>query len=784
MTPRISKSLIAIIIISLVMALFSLPDSVTKDWPDNAFFNLIKNPKITLGLDLQGGTQLDYRIDLKNAYAKNKDDDPDNDVRINDIIEGVRTTIERRVNGLGVSEPQIYLSNVAGEQHIIVELAGIKDVEEAKKIVGKTIQLEFKEAKTEADPDEVEERKIEAQTVLDEVSAEGADFKAIAEKTMTSDKKIDFRPDKTQFEPDLPAHYKEILPKMEAGQIHNSVIEGSDGYMITDGRQITEKKGLYIIELVNKEEKDRTITKTDTLEDAAEKFGTTIETKEGAVTEDFTQTENDVLKNLSINDYSGILEINNELRVYKMNAKSPSDEPVRVKASHILIAYAGAERADEETTRTKEEALSEAETLLEEVRNEPSEFSRFAQENSDGPSAEKGGDLGFFGKGQMTKAFEDAAFALDTQAISDVVETEFGYHIIKVTDREMGEGTIDVQILKIPKTENAWQELTDAMAKVTDSYEITEKQTEYKFNEIFFDLSPDPWKSTGLDGSHFKYATVIYGQLGQPQVSIEFDSEGGDMFAELTERLVNQRLAIFVGGELISAPNVNEKINGGSAVITGNYDLQTAMQLANDLNTGAIDAPIILSGQYTISATLGENALETSLAAGLIGLIILVVYMIAYYRLMGIFAVLALVIYSIIIIFILNISGIVMTLAGIAGIILSIGMAVDANILIFERTKEELNSGKGFLAAVTAGFDRAWSSIRDSNVSSLITCAILWFFGNSIIRGFALMLALGIVVSMFTAITVTRKFLQTCTGTALAKNRWLLGVKKMESVNR
>ena len=125
-----------------------------------------------------------------------------------------------------------------------------------------------------------------------------------------------------------------------------------------------------------------------------------------------------------------------------------------------------------------------------------------------------------------------------------------------------------------------------------------------------------------------------------------------------------------------------------------------------------------------------------------------------------------------------------MTLAGIAGIILSIGMAVDANILIFERTKEELNTGKNFMAAVSAGFERAWSSIRDSNVSSLITCSILWFFGNSIIRGFALMLAIGILISMFTAITVTKKFLQTLTGTSIAKKRFLFGVKEIESTNR
>ena len=158
--------------------------------------------------------------------------------------------------------------------------------------------------------------------------------------------------------------------------------------------------------------------------------------------------------------------------------------------------------------------------------------------------------------------------------------------------------------------------------------------------------------------------------------------------------------------------------------------------------------------------------------------------MILYYRVLGVFAVIALLIYAIIIIFVLKTTSIVMTLAGIAGIILSIGMAVDANILIFERTKEELNEGKGFMAAVQTGFERAWTSIRDSNVSSLITCVILWFFGNSIIRGFALMLGLGIIVSMFTAITVTRAFIRTLTGTKIAKNNFLMGTKKVKILNK
>jgi protein-export membrane protein SecD len=679
---RFSKGLTAIIIATLFMAVVSLPDSVKSKLPNDPVSTWAKNQKVTLGLDLQGGTQLDYRIDLRNIEVRNADDDDSNDVVIRDIVEGVKTTLERRVNGLGVSEPNIYTSDVAGEKHIIVELAGIKDVEEAKAIVGKTIQLEFKEPKTEEDPDALAKIEAEASETLKTALADPENFATLGANTQTSDNKIVFTEGDEGWESELPINHKEVLPTMWVGQVHRELVENSGDFMVSQQGQLTERKGFLILKLDAKETKDKT---------------------------EKTEAE--------------------------------------VRASHILISYEGAERAAEGVTRSKEEAQEEAERVLTEVQAAPENFASFAEQYSDGPSASKGGDLDFFKKGAMAPEFEAASFALEVDQVSEVVETTFGYHIIKVTDK--------VEVV-----------------------ETVNQEDYYTYSEILYDTTPDPWKATGLDGAHFKYASVTYDQIGSPQVAIQFDDEGGRMFEELTERLVNQRLAIFVGGELVSAPNVNQKIVGGQAVITGVGSLQTALNLANDLNTGAIDAPIILSGQYTISASLGDNALQLSLYAGLLGLIVLAIFMILYYRLMGIFAVIALLIYSVIIIFVLKTTGIVMTLAGIAGIILSIGMAVDANILIFERTKEELSEGNSYIAAITTGFERAWSSIRDSNVSSLITCVILWFFGNSIIRGFALMLGLGILVSMFTAITVTRSFLKTLHGTSTSKNRFLLGIKK------
>ena len=806
---RSSKSLIAIIIMTLFMGVIAMPNSIKSKLPDHKALNWIKTHKITLGLDLQGGAQLDYKIDLRNAHAKNQDDDKDNDVRINDIIEGVRTTIERRVNGLGVSEPQIYLSKVGDEQHIIVELAGVKDepkvdedgmpvigedgkqvmtkgVDKAKEIVGKTIQLEFKERKKEIDPNLKNKIKARADETLKKALKKDADFIKLGQNTATIDKKIQFRVNKMSFEADLPEHYKKVLPKLKDKQVYKSIIEGSDNnYTVgADGKPV-QTKGYYVLQMVKSEMKEKTEKKQAEFSDIAKAFSKKLETLNDKSASNFEDKEAGAIWDMTYpgaNIYTDVLEVKDELRVYKLIKHNKGEK--EVKASHILLAYKGANRADPKVTRSKEEAKKEAEKVLKEVEKDSDKFADLAKKYSDGPSGAAGGDLGFFGTGKMTKAFEDAAFAMEKGKVSKLVETDFGYHIIKVTDiKSAKDETVNLELLKLKKSDENKKKLTEELKK-TNGYDVTIKKKHYKFNEIFFDLAYDPWKQTGLDGSHFKFATVTYNQIGASEVSIRFDKKGADLFEEITERLVNQPLAIFVGGELISAPNVNQKISGGSAVITGSYSPQEAIQLANDLNTGAIDAPIILTGQYSISATLGDSALNVSLLAGLIGLVLLALYMIVYYRLFGVFAVLALLIYSVIIIFILNVAPIVMTLAGIAGIILSIGMAVDANILIFERTREELNTGKNFSASITAGFERAWSSIRDSNVSSLITCAILYSFGNSIIKGFALMLAIGIVISMFTAITVTKKFLQSLTGTSLSKKRFLLGVKKVETVNR
>jgi preprotein translocase SecF subunit/protein-export membrane protein SecD len=712
-----------ILLVALGLGIFGAPKSI-KEGPLSFLPDSIKSQHVHLGLDLQGGSQLDYKIDLR----KVPEDDREG------IIEGVFGVITKRVNGLGVAEPNIFLSKMGGEDHIIVELAGIKDLEEAKNVVGKTIQLEFKEQKEEMDFNEKEERQEYAENILTRLKEE--DFQLVGEEEQQAmPGKIEFQEQDFVFANDLSPETKEIIELLDEGDISTTLAEVKGEYTVDQNGQLIEKTGYSIIKLLEEKEEVRFDKEVDT--------------------------------------------------------------------SHILVSYQSAEEAVEGIVRTEEEARTRIKEVKEKI-DEGGDFAGLAKEYSDDKgSAEDGGVLPdpVNEKANYVSEFRDAALEIENEGeLSEIFKSKFGFHIIKAN-----EVRTDVE------------------------------ETQYKFQKIWVSTVPDPWKDTALTGKHFVHADVQLDNLYQPYVSIQFNDEGADLFEEITGRNVNKPVAIFVGGELISAPNVREKIGGGSAQITGRFTPEEASELARDLNTGAIPAPIILTGQYSIGASLGQGALNKSVAAGLIGLLLLGIFMILYYRLPGIFAVIALGIYSIILLFLIESeihlgialavaigifvaliykilnskdpswektisfllscvvlffityvlrTPIVLTLAGVAGVILSIGMAVDANVLIFERIKEELREGRPLGAAIEVGFDRAWSSIRDSNFSSLITCAILFYFGSSIIQGFAFNLAAGILVSMFTAITITKTFLRATVGTKLGNKMWAWGIPNTSKKKR
>lgn len=550
----------SVIVLALVAGLIAYPKAVEK-WPRAYAF--LSGPQINLGLDLQGGIHLEYRADVS-QIAEDK---------IDEAMQAVQDVIERRANAFGVAEPVVYTSKSGSENRLVVELAGVKDIDEAKKLIKDTPFLEFKE--------------------------EGA-------------------PDESQKIPE------------------------------------------------------------------------------------------DVLKSLN-----------------------------------------------EESQKKAQEILSKA------LAGE--DFATLAKDNSQDPgSKEKGGELDFFKRGLAVPEFEEVLFgeALKSGEIHpELVETEFGWHIVKKLE-ERGEGD-----------EREVRGAHILLAKT--------KQPEPQVNFI----------STGLTGKNLKDATVQFRSQGlsEPEVSLKFDDEGTRLFAEITKRNVGKRVAIYLDENIISAPTVQTEILSGEASISGNFTVQEAKDLVNRLNEGALPVPIDLISQQSVEASLGEKYLAMSLRAGMVGLALVIVFMLLYYRFLGLVASVALLIYTALMVAIFKLSGlthwqITLTLPGVAGFVLSIGMAVDANILIFERIKEEIRRGRNVASAVEEGFRRAWTSIRDGNFSSIITAAILIILGTGFVKGFAVTLIIGVLVSMFTAVVVVRTMLRFLIGSWWEGKLWIIGARREELV--
>ncbi|MBI2627308.1 protein translocase subunit SecD [Candidatus Nomurabacteria bacterium] len=279
--------------------------------------------------------------------------------------------------------------------------------------------------------------------------------------------------------------------------------------------------------------------------------------------------------------------------------------------------------------------------------------------------------------------------------------------------------------------------------------------------------------ATELTGRYLQKATLEFDQnTREPKVSLQFDDTGAKLFAQITKDNIGKTVAIFLDGSPVSIPRVNEEIPNGQAVISGSFTPKEAKLLVGRLNSGALPVPIALLSTQTIGATLGESAVNAGVKAAVIGFLLIALFLILWYRLPGFIAVLALSFYTAILLTIFKILPVTLTAAGIGGFIISLGMAVDANVLIFERMKEEIRKGNNISEGIHAGFSRAWPSVRDSNTSSIITSVILFWLGTPLIKGFALTFGLGVLVSMLSAITISRIFL------------FALGIEKSNSLTK
>lgn len=658
--PVTRKTLLKRIV--LILALFLLAGSVSYPAGANALidgWNRITSLSIphveyplVLGLDLQGGSHLEYVADLSNVPLDQR----------GDAMDGARDVIERRVNQMGVSEPLVQTAKAGDQWRLTVELAGIRDVNQAINMIGETPILEFRIQNEQANRGLTEE---EQQMLLEANKAK----RELAE---------------------------EIFKRAQAG---DSIQSLSEEY-----------------------------SDDETIRAAGGDLGWVLDQRQYIKLKELGQ-------DLNPGDAYPMM-VDDGQNFYIAQVEEKKDAGQEIRASHLLIQWKGSEQSAQ--SRTKELALE----LMEKIKSEvtPANFEEKVMEYSDEPGADKtAGDLDYFRRGDMVPPFEDAAFALTKGAVSDIVETQFGFHLIKKTDE---------------------RSVSDLRVRAVVLRQMTAADI----------LNTEPWVRTELTGKQLKRAVLDFDpQTGAPIVVLDFDSEGTALFAKMTKDNIGKPIAIYLDGSPISIPTVQTEITGGQAVISGSFTVNEAKLLAQRLQAGALPVPIELIAQQTVGPTLGSESIALSLKAGLIGFLLVLIFMILFYRIPGIISVFALAFYVAVVLAIFKIIPVTMTLSGIAGFILSIGMAVDANVLIFERLKEEFRTDKPLQVSVDEAFKRAWSSIRDGNVTTLLVCLVLYTFTSSLVKGFALTLGIGILVSMFTAIVVTRTILKLFVSTPLSR---------------
>ncbi len=376
-------------------------------------------------------------------------------------------------------------------------------------------------------------------------------------------------------------------------------------------------------------------------------------------------------------------------------------------------------------------------------------------------------------KGGSHLVFETDISKLKPEDISDAIKSSRD-----IIEKRVNFFGVTEPVVKTIKSGNNYRILVDlpGIKNVSEAIQLIGKTAQLTFKEeatseakvatstpLFLRLT----KESGLTGRHIKKAKVVFdSQTGKPQVGLEFTEQGGKLFTQVTKRNLNKPLGIFIDKLLISAPVVSQVINDNNAVITGNFSVKQAKKLAISINSGALPISIKLIEQRNIGPTLGAEQVRKSVYAGMIGLVAVILFMIGYYGRFGLIATMALLIYGMISLAIFRIISVVLTLPGVAGFILSIGMAVDANILIFERIKEEIRKGKKLEIAIQLGFGRALDAIKDANFTTLLVAFILfnplnWDFlpQFGMVRGFALTLAIGVSTSLFTGVVITKRLI-------------------------
>lgn len=360
-------------------------------------------------------------------------------------------------------------------------------------------------------------------------------------------------------------------------------------------------------------------------------------------------------------------------------------------------------------------------------------------------------------------ATNDVGAAMD--GLRSVIERRINIFGVRESEiKILGENRVSVELPGIKDPNEAVKEIGETPYLVfmepKANYATIAENNKKALDEGDYSKVENPFQATDLTGRFLKRAQINFNsQTSQPLVSLEFNDEGAKLFETITKANIGKPLAIFIDDQLISAPVVQDVISGGKAQITGNFTDQEVKNLVSNLNSGALPVPITLISQKSVGATLGANSVQSSVKAGAIGFLAVAIFMILFYRFPGFIAAVALTAYGVIMLSMFKLIPVTMTLAGIGGFILSIGMAVDVHVLIFSRTREEFKDGRDTLEAIEHGFSRAWPAVRDGHLTALIVALILFTFGTSFVKGFATTLVIGVLLSLFTGMVVTRIFM-------------------------
>lgn len=678
------------------------------------------------GLDVSGGTKLTYKI----SYEKYEElyNNPAELQTIKKMVETIiLKNIDTRISKLGVSDYKAYVETLNNEQSIVVEIGGIADLDQAKEIIGKTVELEFRlPSKEEPTYTTKQERKNKAQALLNEIR-QAPEMMAQLADGKGADNIIYNKMENVTID-QLPEFYKNNIRTINSLGINNLSNLISDKYTTIStydeqGNTVEEDLEWYVFfRILDKTTSDRTnITAQDILQVATSLW---LETEQNFV-KGSESTEKDTYS------YQG-----NKL-IYNVGEIAKWEEAYKAKIFSVnKPSLLG--QSDEDIEKVNTETKSKVEQVKNNIQT---------SENIEGATMVYNNWLANKDIENIIKSFEDNWEEI--QVFEEFGSTFVVYIQERKTKKEKLFSTLEVK----------------SVNKTTFENELKSKTT-YTIEDVFvqnkesWTTAIDTKQNRILNWAYFKYANVSTSQVGEPVVVINFDEKGKEIFCNITSENIGTQMAIFVGGKLLTAPTIQAKICGGTAQIDGGFTPESAKVLVDDLNEGTLPAPLILMQEEKISPTLGVNALKGALWAGIIGIGIifgLIRFMYGWRK--ALVTLKVLVTFLVILFGFMKLVDYALSLSGIAAIILSIGMWVDANILIFERIREELKNGKTMWSAIETAYARSWSPIRDGNISTWLIALLLFALGINMFKGFGSMMIVNILIVLFVNVPLTKELL-------------------------